>query len=732
MFLRNMATRRKTRKRRTGTLASRTVRRKRPAPVKLPKIEVSKEQSKELWGTIFGVMGVLSLFAMMDSLGIFGDVFAQYLFSAFGVGGYALPIFLFAMSLSLFFSQKITMDFTRTVGIFLLLVGGLGIVHIVRLSPEIAASEYQLGGGFFGAAGSIIPRYYLGDIGASILLAGIALMGSILTFPISISGVIKGIFSIFTLFVPEKSSGSTPFEKRRKEKEKQIEKQEKEEENMLELARKEAEKRRQEFRKQEKKEGGKNDKDKPLVMTAGEWEFPSLNLLSDEKMTIVSDEMELDKKERMIQEKLAEFGIGSDRGPANAGPTVTQFTLKPHEGVKLAKITNLKNDLALALSTPSLRLEAPIPGKDLIGIEIPNEKRATVHLKEILESREFEDIKSPLRLAMGRDVAGNAVVADLAEMPHLLIAGATGAGKSVGMNTFLMSLLFQNSPADLKLIMVDPKRVELMPYNNIPHLLTPVITEAEKALAALRWCVAEMMRRYGELAQKGYRNVAEYNAKEEEKMPKIVIVIDELADLMMRQLKKDTEAAICRLAQMARAVGMHLIVATQRPSVDVITGLIKANIPTRISFAVTSAVDSRTILDSIGAEDLLGKGDMLFSNAALSKPRRIQGIFVSSEEINRVTNKLKIAGQPEYDDSVTAGSEPDESGLPDFSGGGSAGGNINEQAVEVIRSTGKASASLLQRRLSVGYARAARILDELEEQGLIGPARGAKPREIYL
>jgi S-DNA-T family DNA segregation ATPase FtsK/SpoIIIE len=467
-------------------------------------------------------------------------------------------------------------------------------------------------------------------------------------------------------------------------------------------------------------------------MTAGEWEFPSLNLLSDEKMTIVSDEMELDKKERMIQEKLAEFGIGSDRGPANAGPTVTQFTLKPHEGVKLAKITNLKNDLALALSTPSLRLEAPIPGKDLIGIEIPNEKRATVHLKEILESREFEDIKSPLRLAMGRDVAGNAVVADLAEMPHLLIAGATGAGKSVGMNTFLMSLLFQNSPADLKLIMVDPKRVELMPYNNIPHLLTPVITEAEKALAALRWCVAEMMRRYGELAQKGYRNVAEYNAKEEEKMPKIVIVIDELADLMMRQLKKDTEAAICRLAQMARAVGMHLIVATQRPSVDVITGLIKANIPTRISFAVTSAVDSRTILDSIGAEDLLGKGDMLFSNAALSKPRRIQGIFVSSEEINRVTNKLKIAGQPEYDDSVTAGSEPDESGLPDFSGGGSAGGNINEQAVEVIRSTGKASASLLQRRLSVGYARAARILDELEEQGLIGPARGAKPREIYL
>lgn len=728
-----MATRRKTRKRRTGTLASRTVRRRKASPVKLPKIEVSKQQSKELWGTVFGLLGVLSAFAILDALGIFGGFFSRYLFSAFGVGGYAIPFLLGALSLSFFFSRKIVMNFTRMMGLLLLLIGGLGIVHIVRISPEIAGENIQMGGGIFGAAGSI-PRYYLGNIGAVILLTGVALMGSILTFPISISAIIRGFFATLAFFVPEpKSTTPSVMQKRRIEKEKHIYNKEKEEENILEKARREAEKRRQEFRKQEKKESEKKDKDKPLVTAAGEWEFPSLSLLSDDKMTIVSDETELEKKEKLIQEKLAEFGIGSERGPANAGPTVTQFTLKPHEGVKLAKITNLKNDLALALSTPSLRLEAPIPGKDLIGIEIPNEKRATVHLKEILESKEFQEIKSPLRLAMGRDVAGNSVVADLAEMPHLLIAGATGAGKSVGMNTFLVSLLFQNSPADLKLIMVDPKRVELTPYNNIPHLLTPVITEAEKALAALRWCVAEMMRRYGELAQKGYRNVAEYNAKEEEKMPKIVIVIDELADLMMRQLKKDTEAAICRLAQMARAVGMHLIVATQRPSVDVITGLIKANIPTRISFAVTSAIDSRTILDSIGAEDLLGKGDMLFSNAALSKPLRIQGIFVNSEEISRVTNKLKIAGQPEYDDSVTAGSEPDESGLPDFSGGGSSsGGDINQQAIEVIRSTGKASASLLQRRLSVGYARAARILDELEEQGLIGPSRGAKPREIYL
>jgi S-DNA-T family DNA segregation ATPase FtsK/SpoIIIE len=430
-----------------------------------------------------------------------------------------------------------------------------------------------------------------------------------------------------------------------------------------------------------------------------------------------------------IREKLLQFSIAVEMGAVRVGPTVTQFTLKPEEGVKISKIVGLKNDLALALSAHSLRIEAPIPGKNLVGIEIPNERRTVVHLREILESKNFSKIKSKLKLAFGRDVAGDAVNFDLATMPHLLIAGATGAGKSVAMNAFLLSLLFQNTPDELKLILIDPKRVELAPFENIPHLLAPVIVEADKALNALKWAVAEMMRRYKELSALGYRNVEEFNANEKEKIPKMVIVVDELADLMMRQFKKETEAAICRLAQMARAVGMHLIIATQRPSVDVITGLIKANIPSRASFAVTSQIDSRTILDAVGAEDLLGRGDLLFSNSALGRPLRIQGVLVEREEVQKVVAHLKIAAPPQFDDSILSGGES--------GGGGNFGdGNFDDDlvpdAIEFIRQNKKASASLLQRKLSIGYARAAKILDILEEKGMIGPARGAKPREIFL
>jgi S-DNA-T family DNA segregation ATPase FtsK/SpoIIIE len=417
----------------------------------------------------------------------------------------------------------------------------------------------------------------------------------------------------------------------------------------------------------------------------------------------------------------------------HVGPTVVQYTLKPHEGVKLSKITSLKNDLALALAAPAIRIEAPIPGKSLVGIEVPNEKRTMVRLREILESKEFKKGNSFLKLPLGRDVAGAPIIADLKEMPHLLIAGATGSGKSVGMNTFLISLLYQNSPKDLKLILIDPKQVELKDYNGIPHLLTPVITDPEKANIALRWCVAEMNRRYQECADKGKRNITDYNADEsiEEKMSTIIVVIDELADLMMAS-GKEIEASICRLAQMARAVGIHLIIATQRPSVDVITGLIKANIPSRIAFAVSSSIDSRTILDGTGAEDLLGKGDMLYLPSGMNKPIRIQGIYISTEEIQRVTNRVKLTIEPDYNEEIISTKVVSQKvqGIPD-----STNGDIDpmcDQAIEVIKENRKASASLLQRRLKIGYARAARILDDLEDQGLIGPANGAKPREIFI
>jgi len=675
-----------------------------------------------MWGVIFGVLAILALFALSEALGEFGKMTVFALFYAFGLGAYAMPVIFGALSLSFFFAKQIRMNFTRIFGIFLFLVGGLGVIHTVHIPYEETFLKINFGGGFFGAAGSSITRYYLGDAGTLIILTGVALLGFILTFPISLTGVMEELLEFFRLLLP--SGNSQP--QRRPKPERGTE----ELEIVSPESRRDAELALRKRLEYTRKTTGKKEDERPLVAKVGEWEFPTLDLLSDEKSEFFADQNLLKKKAENIRQKLAEFGIGCELGPVHVGPVVTQFTLRPDEGIKLSKITTLKNDLTLALATDSLRIEAPIPGKDLVGVEIPNERRTIVHLREVLVSPEFAKIKSPMRLSLGRDVAGNAVITDLSDMPHLLIAGATGSGKSVAMNTFLISLLYQNSPTELKFILIDPKRVELMSYNGIPHLLTPVITDAEKALSALRWAVAEMMRRYGELSKKGFRSISEYNAKEVEKMPKIVIVVDELADLMMRQFKKDTEAAICRLAQMARSVGMHLIIATQRPSVDVITGLIKANIPTRIAFAVTSAVDSRTILDSIGAEDLLGKGDMLFSNSSLARPRRIQGIFVSSEEINRVTNRIKLQGQPEYDESILEEADGEDiPGLPDYEGDG---GNVNEQAIEIIRQSGKASASLLQRRLSIGYARAARILDELEEQGLIGPARGAKPREIYM
>lgn len=395
--------------------------------------------------------------------------------------------------------------------------------------------------------------------------------------------------------------------------------------------------------------------------------------------------------------------------------------------MKLNKIEALKKDLTLALKAKNIRIQAPIPGLGLVGIEVPNDRRDVVSLRELVESPIFTKHPSKLALCVGLGIAGDTIVSDLKDMPHLLIAGQTGSGKSVGMNGFLISLLLRNSPAELRMIMIDPKRVELGVYNGIPHLLAPVINHPDKALNALRWCVAEMIRRYDLLNETRTRNLAEYNAKatKDEKMPAIVIVVDELNDLMMSGSKKDVESAIARIAQMARAVGMHLIVATQRPSVNVITGVIKANIPSRIAFTVASQVDSRTILDRIGAEDLLGKGDMLYSPSGVMEPERVQGVFVKTEEVEAVIHFIKMHTDADtaanmYDMSIVDGQKHDGPG--DINGDGSADevdDQIIQQAIEVVRSSGKASTSLLQRRLKLGYARAARVMDALEEMGVV-------------
>ncbi|RJO61563.1 DNA translocase FtsK [candidate division WS5 bacterium] len=470
-------------------------------------------------------------------------------------------------------------------------------------------------------------------------------------------------------------------------------------------------------------------KELEAVMTVGDdanWKLPSVDLLEDS--TSKADSGNVKQNAAIIQETLSKFNIDVAMRDVNVGPTVTQYTLKPSDGVKLAKITNLDRDLALALAAHPIRIEAPIPGKSLVGVEIPNKKAATVRLKNILMSETFKNRRSKLSVVLGLDVSGHPQIADITRMPHLLIAGSTGSGKSVSINSLLLSLLYQNSPNELKMILVDPKRVELSLYNDLPHLLAPVIVDPEKTVSALKWAIVEMERRYQLLQSVGKRNISDYNAqKGKEGMPYIVIVIDELADIMAVAYK-EVEGLICRLAQMARAVGIHLILATQRPSVDVITGLIKANITTRIAFSVASQVDSRTILDQSGAEKLLGNGDMLFVSAEFSKPKRIQGTLVSEKEVRAVTDFVKKNGTPEYNKEVleqkVGGVKGGDFDVPDD--------DLFLDAVDCVIQSGKASSSLLQRRLRIGYARAARLLDLLEERGVVGPADGSRPRDVLV
>jgi len=460
------------------------------------------------------------------------------------------------------------------------------------------------------------------------------------------------------------------------------------------------------------------------------WRYPPLSLLSD-TTGVKADRGDPKDNANKIEKTLAGFGISGKVVEINPGPAVTQYAISIPLGTKISKITTLANDLALNLATPTgmVRIEAPIPGKSLIGIEIPNKSLEVVGLKSILASELMRSEKSKLAVALGQNVAGEPVVADIAKMPHVLIAGTTGSGKSVLLNAFLASILFRAAPFEVKLILVDPKRVELSLYNGIPHLLSPVIVDLEKILSSLKWALGEMERRYKLFAQAQVRNIQGYNeAVGFQALPYILIVIDELNDLM-NFAAVDVEDAICRLAQMARATGIHLVVATQRPSVDVITGLIKANIPCRIAFNVSSMVDSRVIIDQPGAEKLLGRGDMLYLPPDASKPQRIQGVYVSEEEMQNLIRFLKESGvAPDYVTEVT------EIPYSPLSGQGIKGGEdeLFEEAVRTVCQYDRASASLLQRRLRIGYARAARLLDQLEAQGIVGPGEGAKPREVLV
>lgn len=498
------------------------------------------------------------------------------------------------------------------------------------------------------------------------------------------------------------------------------------------------------FKKQEEKKEEKTKEvlqlEHTITVEDDNYEFPPFTLLSEGMSKgIKGGKRALTDTASKLQKTLYSFGVSAKVENVSVGPAITRYELKPAEGVRVSKIANLADDIALNLAAKTIRIEAPIPGKQAVGIEVPNEESEIVHIRDILENDAFKTHKSKLAFALGKDVSGEAIVTDIAKMPHVMIAGATGSGKSVCINTLISSIIYKAKPSEAKLVMIDPKIVELSVYNGIPHLLIPVVTDPKKAAGALAWAVQEMENRYTMFASKGVRDLKGYNALVEKddnigKLPHIVIIIDELADLMM-VAKNDVEDAICRLAQKARAAGMHLVIATQRPSVDVITGLIKANIPSRIAFAVSSQVDSRTILDQVGAEKLLGKGDMLFFPTGAPKPVRIQGAFISDKEVEKLVNFVKANGETTYRDDITeyiekansTDKEIDDRALEDDETD-----PLLEDAINTVIDTGQASTSFIQRRFKVGYARAGRIIDQMEERGIISGYQGSKPREVLM
>lgn len=675
-----------------------------------PKLEwsIDPETTREIVAIILLVFGILFLLAVFNLAGNLGEALLGILNALFGVLGFFVSVAFILLGGGLLL-RRLELKPAQVIGII--------------LSFIVLPSLIYPYGGFFGELLGIPIRNALGPIAGVLLSLALSMITILIAANTSIS----------------KLRGLTKEDEKEGEEEPDIKIHESGTSTSVSVFESAKKGFRLPFG------GGEKKQAKAPVMTAPKvvpvtavktrdknWTLPSLDLL--EVSSTRADGGNIKKNVQSIEKTLKDFGISVGMGDVNVGPTVTQYTLKPADGVKLNQITARRNDLALALAAHPIRIEAPIPGKAAVGIEIPNKVKAIVSLKEILDADTFKKDKSGLALALGRDVAGEPVVIDLAKAPHVLIAGATGSGKSVGINSVIVSLLYQYAPSDLRFLMVDPKRVEFSMYNGIPHLLCPVITEPDKTISALKWAVAEMERRYQVLSEQHKRNIGEYNtANPDGHMPYIVIVVDELADLMATSAN-EVEGAIVRLAQMARAVGIHLIIATQRPSVDVITGLIKANVPTRIAFAVASQIDSRTILDQAGAEQLLGNGDMLYQGSESPQPRRVQGVYVSSKEVDTITKFLRDASPAEYNEEILSYRAPGNvNGRGGESGsGGDIDDDMYEEAKQLVIQADKASASLLQRRLRVGYARAARLLDLLEEQGVIGPADGARPRDILV
>ncbi|RLC37658.1 hypothetical protein DRH29_01000 [candidate division Kazan bacterium] len=677
-------------------------------------LELEPAVVREIIAIILIGSGIFTLLAIVGGAGSAGKVFYTALRLGFGWASFLMPLLLAGAGIALFFPIRFQFRWSNVVGLILFLVSLTAIMHMF-IGPEASADLASEGGGG-GWLGLVVSRFMINmmDFWASFLIAVVVFAISLL---FAFGQPLKEMYLRTKIALPKLPTIpdlkiNNDFSEGEETEDGEEEEEERKGGSRLTRHRKVS-------------PGGKEFV--PQFVPTGDWSPPSLDLLNNLPTKV--DSGNITNNANIIQEVLDDLGIAVEMHEVNVGPTVAQYTLKPAAGIRLSKIANLNNDLALALAAHPIRIEAPIPGRSLVGVEVPNKKTALVHLREIMESEEFHRIKSHLRIPLGRDVAGKPVATDLLKMPHLLIAGATGAGKSVFLNDILISLLYQNSPADLRMILVDPKRVEFTAYNDVPHLLSPVIVDPHQTINALKWLVTEMDRRYKIMQGARVREISVYNRQNKEnKLPYIVLVIDELANLMAVSAR-EVEAYICRLAQMSRAVGIHLVLATQRPSVDVITGLIKANFPSRVAFAVTSGTDSRTILDTIGADKLLGNGDMLFMPSDAARPKRIQASFVSDKEVKAVTNALKALDEPQYVEEVTKDAK--HSGI--LSGEGSGDDDeLTNEAINLVVKAGKASASYLQRRFKIGYARAARILDILEEKGIIGPSDGAKPREILI
>jgi len=707
-------------------------------------------------------LAILFTLGFVGDAGILGKVFNNVIGILFGWGKWVSPLVLIAAGVILLFRKETLFYVSKLIGVGVAYLCLLGFFHIFYDSSKyVAMAKAGAGGGYVGYFFDLLLIKLTGDIGALVILSAFFLIGIFIAFNFS-------IIKLARKFIREKTQDGeesdlleqqppeNPIVEESEEQEEQtefVEDPDEEEEAPKKSIFKRAAQRIKKSHPQTQEEESYDD-----------WELPPIGLL--ETASGAAQGGDVQKRAKIIQDTFKHFGIEVEPAETKVGPTVTQFSFKPAVGVKLSRITALSNDLALALAAHPIRIEAPIPGKSLIGIEVQNKSAATVRLPELLVRGEFEERQSNLLVALGKDVSGNYIFGDLKKMPHLMIAGSTGSGKSVCANSILLSLLYQNSPEDLKLILVDPKRVELSLYNGIPHLLADVIVDNGKVVSALKWAIGEMERRYKLLPENGSRDIASFNQKVEagemrrvvdhdtgevteelfEKLPYIVIMIDELADLMASH-GKEVEGAIIRLAQMARAVGIHLIVSTQRPSVEVITGLIKANIPTRIAFKVATQIDSRTILDSSGAEKLLGNGDMLFSSTAVAGVRRLQGVYVSEKEVKNVVDFIKKQKLEKREDGLEdeiIKNDPDEvhtyntpqSGIDlnaAMERASSQDGDKDElfdEAKKTVIQTGKASTSFLQRKFRIGYSRAARLIDALEEAGIVGPADGAKAREV--